>query len=318
MSDNPIEKAPPTTTSSAELFNELGIVGFLQPGLTRAISKLLCGITDIPVAWLESFADSIRSTSEARRHLRIEAGKALAQKFETDSLLAARAYAQNASKIIREQVTIEEVTGLAVEQLAEVKTDTDPKGEPDDDWLAAFRSEASQRTAPEIKYAFARILSGEIRSPGTFSLRTLHALGAMDTELASLFRTLCNVTLIISGYDGRALSLGGNAGDNALQEFGLAFDKLTMLQDSGLIKADLHSWRNYSPFVKLGFHMRYGGRQARVSAMEGMGKMVKLHGVSLTNIGEELYGVVDFEENNLYTVRLKEFLERNHIAFKLH
>ena len=317
MSENSLEEIPQTNSGFLQLLNDVGIVGILHPPLVKAVSKIVCGAADIPTAWLESFADNIRSTSEARRHLRVEAAKSLAEQFETSPPLAARALAQNASKLIQEQVTTEEVVGIAIDDLAKATAAPESVGEPDDDWLVAFRSEAVKRTAPEIKYAFGKILSGEIQSPGTFSLRTLHTLGAMDTDLAALFRTICHIALVIPGFDSRALSLGSDAGDNALEEFGLSFGKLTTLQDSGLVKSDLNSWRDYAPSIRAGIPMWYAGLQARVSAMDGMQKMVKLHGVSLTRIGDELYGVVDLEENKHYTNRLIKFLRENRVALDL-
>ena len=306
-----------TPSGFLQLLNDVGILGLFQPALVRSISKILCGSTDIPTAWLESFADNIRSTSEARRHLRVEAAKSLAKQFETSSPLAARALAQNASKIIQEQVTAEEVVGIAIDDLAKATIAPESAGEPDDDWLNAFRSEAVKRTAPEIKYAFGRILSGEIQNPGSFSIRTLHTLGGMDKELASLFREFCNMTLTIPDFDARVLSLEGNAADNSLAEFGLSFGHLTFLQEHGLIISDLNSWRDYVPFIKQGLPVKYAGQSPTVSAMEGMNSAVKLHGVSLTNVGYELYFVVDLEENKAYTSRMVRHLTKNRINFKL-
>ena len=45
-----------------------------------------------------------------------------------------------------------------------------------DDWLFRWRDSASQVSAEELQYLWGRLLAGEIKSPGTYSLRTLEFL----------------------------------------------------------------------------------------------------------------------------------------------
>ena len=186
MSDTPEQMPVGIGTAIAELFTELGILGFLQPGIVKAISHLVYGVADIPSAYLEAFADSIRSTTEAKRHLRIEAARSLADGFKPNSELAARAYAQHATKILNEQVNVEDVLGIALDQLSKSEATTEPRGVPNDDWLDALRNEAAQRSSEEMNLAFGKILAGEIESPGTYSIRTVRTLGMMETQTASL------------------------------------------------------------------------------------------------------------------------------------
>ena len=124
--------------------------------LFRTIAKLtehlFVGVAEVPAAYFEGIADNIRSTTEARRLLRIEAAKSLANGFKTNSKLAARAYAQHAAKILKEQVNVEEVLGITLQELSNTKRTDQPKGVPDDDWLAGFRNEASQRSSEEMRY----------------------------------------------------------------------------------------------------------------------------------------------------------------------
>lgn len=232
MSDSSDQQTSRTGTTIAELFAELGIVGILQPGLVRAISHLIVGVVDVPAAYFEGLAHNIRSTTEARRHLRIEAARSLANGFKTNSELAARAYAQHASKILNEQVNVEEVLGIALQELSNTKSTDQPKGVPDDDWLDAFRNEASQRSSEEMKYAFGKILAGEIQEPGTYSIRTVRTLGVMETKTAALFRRLCNMIFVIPGLSAIAITPGENTQGNALMEFGISFFELNILQEN--------------------------------------------------------------------------------------
>ena len=317
MSDTPEQTPAGIGTAIAELFTELGILGFLQPGIVKAVSHLIYGVADIPVAYLEGFADSVRSTTEARRHLRIEAARSLAEGFHTNSDLAARAYAQHASKVLKEQVNVEDVLGIALDQLSKSEATAEPRGVPNDDWLAALRNEAAQRSSEEMKLAFGKILAGEIQSPGTYSIRTVRTLGMMETRTASLFKTLCNVVFVVQLVDSRVITPSGNAAHNALQEFGLSFSQLNVLQENGLIISDFNSWLEYSQFTQIPIPMSYAGRRVRLAPTEGMGNSVQLHGVALTSLGTELYGVVDLEENKSYSGKLFECFRNHKIAFHL-
>ena len=62
----------------------------------------------------------------------------------------------------------------------------------EDDWLNTFESEACQKSSEEMQERFARILAGEIKRPGTFSIRTIKLLGEIDSDIASIFRTFCS------------------------------------------------------------------------------------------------------------------------------
>ncbi len=62
----------------------------------------------------------------------------------------------------------------------------------EDDWLNTFENEACQKSSEEMQERFARILAGEIKKPGSFSIRAVKLLGQIDSETASIFRTFCS------------------------------------------------------------------------------------------------------------------------------
>ena len=309
---NTLEQPPAGIgTGIATLFTDLGILGFLQPGIVKAISHLIYGVADIPVAYLEGYADSIRSTTEARRHLRLEAARSLASGFETSSDLAARAYAQHATKILKEQVNVEDILGIAIDQLSKSVARSDPQNVPDDDWLAALRNEAGQRSSEEIKLAFGKILAGEIESPGTYSIRTVRTLGMMDTSTAALFRRICNMVFVIPNLSHIAIAAGNNSQGNALKDFDVSFFDLNILQENRLIIPDYNSWVEFTVFGETKGEISCAGNGVRLFSVDGEKKQfkVKVHGVVLSGIGEELYKVVDLEANQQHFARVASFLK---------
>lgn len=315
MSDSSDQQTSGPETPIAELFAELGIVGFLQPGIVRAISHLIVGFVDVPSAYLEGLAHNIRSTTEARRHLRIEAARSLANEFKTNSKLAARAYAQHASKILKEQVNVEEVLGIALQELSNTKSTDQPEDVPNDDWLTAFRSEASQRSSEEMRFAFGRILAGEIQKPGTYSIRTVRTLGVMETKTAALFRRLCNMIFVIPGLSAIAITPGENTQGNALKEFGVSFFELNILQENGFIIPDYNSWIEFSVLGETRGEILCAGRGVNIFSTNQERKEIKIrvHGVMLSSMGEELYKVVELEENPQYMNRIAKHLTGKNI-----
>ncbi|SFQ11457.1 Protein of unknown function [Mesorhizobium sp. NFR06] len=58
----------------------------------------------------------------------------------------------------------------------------------DDDWLNFFEGYAEKASSENMRKLWGRILAGEIRKPGAFSLRTLQIASELDRETASLFQ----------------------------------------------------------------------------------------------------------------------------------
>lgn len=55
------------------------------------------------------------------------------------------------------------------------------------DWLNVFGSHAEKATGEHLRSLWARILAGEVRNPGAFSLRTLRFVAELDRETAQRF-----------------------------------------------------------------------------------------------------------------------------------
>ncbi len=74
----------------------------------------------------------------------------------------------------RRQANIEDVTAIAAGELAG-ETEV-PPNPPDDDWISRFFSAAQDVSAEDVQVLWGRILAGEIKRPGSYSLRTLDFL----------------------------------------------------------------------------------------------------------------------------------------------
>jgi len=300
-----------------QTISDVSVPDPLQKGLFKAANRLLGAAVDIPAAWLEAKASDLRSTSEANRALRLKTAEALVQNFPNDSPLAVRAFARHSSKLLNEQISIEDVLKIAAENLSDSTDAAQPSGEIDDDWLLAFGAEASQKTSEEMKTIFGKILAGEIKKPGSFSIRAVKTLAVIDRPAATLFRKFCSLSVSVFS-DTRVAAIKGAAGQNKLQEYGFSFEKLNRLEEYGLISSEYASSMPYGQLIDIPVPFRYMGRHYRLLALDGVSdQKLLLPGVALTRLGHEIYNIIDLEENKKYTADLIEWFKNKHYEIRL-
>jgi hypothetical protein len=115
-----------------------------------------------------------------------------------------------------------QATISAIEDIAANAADADPSAEIGDDWLNLFARIAEDKSSEELQHLFGKILSGEIRRPGSYSLRTLQILATISKEDAELVSRLLSYAL-----DKKIIPFGQGIGPSdlerlLLEELGLA------------------------------------------------------------------------------------------------
>ena len=139
----------------------------------------------------------------------------------------------------------EEILQIAVEDIVDNPPTVDSVEKIEDDVLESILREGCQRSSAEFKVLFGRILAGEIKRPGSFSIGTIQSLGRLDQTTANLFSAFCNISFALSIQGQMVLfprihtcSLG-SAGGNSLAKFGLSYANLARLAEEGLIRPEL-------------------------------------------------------------------------------
>ena len=230
-----------------------------------------------------------------------------------------------AHEMVSRQVAIDTLVGDALGRIAQdAKPDTGPTAETktsgessDDEWFDVYRREAADRSAGEMREAFVRVLEGEIRHPGAFSVQTLRVLGTISMATAERFRRAASVCMSRVPDDARIPAVGGRLGTNCLADVGLSFDVLTQLTENGLLHPDYscelpYGSINYlSPGVRMPpntqLPFRHQGRSwVLVGASDALGvKPVHVAGAAFSTAGRELLKVVNLELLPEFTARLK-------------
>ena len=115
-----------------------------------------------------------------------------------------------------------------VEQAAEEVRDKEaPNHEPDHDWTARFFDCVQDVSSKDMQKLWARILAGEVESPGRTSLRTLDTLRNMTKSDAETFK-------VISGFVINNDFVFYDA-SQAIVDGPLAYNNMLHLQDCGLV-----------------------------------------------------------------------------------
>ena len=226
----------------------------------------------------------------------------------------------------KRQANIESVVRQAAEQLGDKRV---ADSEPDHDWTARFFSEVQDVSSSEMQLLWARVLAGQVEREGSTSVRTLQVLRNLDRSTANLFRTFCSMCMFFPGgqeatfADARVPSLGGHAGSNALQKYGLSFSSLTRLNEHGLIISDYNTRAQHRIIVvvvgdrpvTIPVPFRFQNRDWVLAPSQGStpSDKLELHGVSLNESGRELSRVVDIEPAGQFTEDLRSFFLKSHL-----
>lgn len=187
---------PPNSLTPLE--NALGgVPTSLVPATVKALDRLIGGAIDIPAAWLAQKKAQIDAQTEAFKAVETAIANAAAAEAGTDPAIVARAVEVLVRKTYREQRNREAVAAATVEELAakEAKQDTVASSvpenghtiEPDEEWLNVFEQYAERASTERMQRLWGRVLAGELRRPGHFSMRTLRFLSEFSQQDALKF-----------------------------------------------------------------------------------------------------------------------------------
>jgi hypothetical protein len=156
------------------------------PGAVRAIAHLVTGMGEAGAAWVdvakakgEQRAKKIRDVTNARKSIMAATAKAGAVRAASSPELLDRMIDRLVAEQLKWQENREAIAIEAGQLLDENPPDTQTAG-PSEDWLNVFSSHAEKATSDRLRQHWARVLVGEIRSPGTFSLATLQMFSILD------------------------------------------------------------------------------------------------------------------------------------------
>lgn len=103
---------------------------------------------------------------------------------------------------------------------------------PDSDWTARFFRIAEDITTDQMQALWGKVLAGEVKRPGTFSLRTLDILKNISQKEAEVFVQVARIAIVAGD---RAFVPNTDRQKSLEQHFGIGFVDLLLLREIGLL-----------------------------------------------------------------------------------
>ncbi|MGB0902744.1 DUF2806 domain-containing protein [Halocynthiibacter sp.] len=170
-----------------------------------AFDRLCGGVIDLPCAYLEGVTERAR----ARNKIKLRSIEA-----DTEFSALPEASQEILEGIVSTEITASQIRKLenknrvalrAVEELNSSEAPISSEDPIDKDWLSYFEGYAEKASTERMQGLWAKVLAGEIRKQGEFSLSTMRFLSELDNDIAEIFQRECVLIL-----DSRSLIKQGN------------------------------------------------------------------------------------------------------------
>lgn len=194
------------------------------------------------------------------------------------------------AEAIRQEVSIAKAVIYAEEELQKDSSEP-PQDSPQDDWLLRWRECAAGVSSDELQQIWGKVLAGEVKSPGRFSLRTLEFLRNLSQAEAQAIERISPFVISDVLYRGD---------DVMLKAEGVSFSDLLAMQELGLLagvdglglEITWHSDANTSFRKALTCH----GALILATAPDAS-KIIKLNVCAVTAIGRQILSLGSFSPN---------------------
>lgn len=220
--------------------------------------------------------------------------------------LEARAEQRIYIEAVKQQKNIEQVIELASSMETEdAKVSEEPV---DEDWITRFFSIVKDISVKDMQVLWAKILAGEIKQPGCFSLRTLETLKNLNRNEAEMFTQLAPFVIFSSSKNCFVPS-----DEQLLNRYNILYDTIYRLSDCGLI--DSSGLLSNTFTASFGRNDLYYNNHVTV-IIKNIDKSsnieIEVGAYPLTRAGAELIDIVTYETNDdFFSEFCKTVKERN-------
>lgn len=193
----------------------------------------------------------------------------------------------------RKEIGVSRAIIYAEEALAE-DTQVPPERKVDDDWLHAWRENAGRVSSQDLQRLWGSVLAGEVKSPGTYSIRTLDFLRTLSRKEAEQISMLATFAL-----EGRII----RSEKAYLEAKGVTFDLLLRMQQLGVVSGVegvglSTSFRTQTEGAYMRALRSHG--KAVIVKNEDPSKELKLEVYLLTEVGGQILGLGQFSPDLEY------------------
>lgn len=260
------------------------LLGLSQP-LTKLVETVGCGIGKICEPWYtermaKAKAKEIEIISGAiSDNLSLPVGYddgtiSITTKDAND--LVTRAQNRFLFQEMKKQQNIESVVSNAYSELKAVDSVNDTPVE--EDWISEFFDCVANVSSEEMQILWGKLLAGEVKRPGSFSLRTLEVFKRLSLGEANIFKEIAPFVLQCKGdEDGTCTDyflMPDETGD-LLKKYNIPFSKIMLLSEAGLLSENSQ--------INIGFNIKAN----HAEIIRGLNKSIKI--TNLGNITVDLF-----------------------------
>jgi hypothetical protein len=204
------------------------------------------------------------------------------------------------------QLNLENIARAAHQNIGDEVSD-----EPvDDDWVTRFFEYAKDVSAREMQELWGRILAGEVRRPGAFSLRCLDTVRSLSRREAEMFRTIC--TYVVMGDS------IFKAGTPALIVADVRVSTFLALCDAGLMSPGTQIGRTIQTDTPGEFDAGFSYHDLYIRLRRPNPDPVDFEVFNLTAAGRELFTVAAARPSRAYLSDLVDLCERRGFRVSVH
>ena len=225
-------------------------------------------------------------------------------------------YARTCSRLVfqemKKQEKIEKVIKIAENELLATEDVEDRDAEVDEDWLIRFFNSVQDIGNERMQLLWGKVLAGEIKKPGTYSLRCIDTMTKMTQEEAQVFEELSSFMI---EYHGTWAILND---EEINEKHAIDYRKILMLDECGIIDSNGMMSITITVQENSDFRLIYGMKLLRFPAQEEIKLTVPIY--KLTRIGHELLNVLTPKINQDYFWDIALFLSKQNknVIFTMH
>ena len=284
------------------------LIGLKKP-IVRLIEVLAAGIgrvaapmilrknADAQAYELRTISEAIKDSREAIPDLHYEGGIISATSPEYASTYSERIESRVAYFEAKKQQNLESISIIAAHRLDQ--EEDVPEESPTEEWISRFFSFAEDISSEEMKKLWGEVLAGEIKQPGSFSLRTLDALRNISKEEAEIFVKVSRI--VIRGAEIYAIPLIED-GRYLKSKFNINLRDILLLRELGLLfPTDLQFVLNSSdenPDIAL----TCGNSCIWIRRPKDI-PTTGINSVFLTSVGKQLLSLIEKEEADIEYIK---------------
>lgn len=247
-------------------------------------AKLLGKLIEWPEAWMDGHVQKLRDRSRANSIVSDAiANQAAARMSGSDPLASALIedmLAGHARKLSNKALVFQR----AIEHISDdPQTADQAKNIPEEDWLNAFGTISQDITSDEMRERFARLLAGEMRKPGSFSVATLRAISSMNQLLAAEFAETCRELIGDFIFSAKKYDVGSS------------WNRIRMLRDEGLfspVNGSIHEPTCATQSADGNYYWDVGFTDCFLRISFTPGSRSEIPVFSLTNVGREIVSIL--------------------------